>query len=29
LRNKLNEYADGGLPITPAGLGGGELKGAA
>jgi two-component system, response regulator FlrC len=21
LRNKLNEYADGGLPITPAGAG--------
>ena len=21
LRNKLNEYADGGLPITPAGSG--------
>ena len=21
LRNKLNEYADGGLPITPAGMG--------
>jgi len=21
LRNKLNEYADGGIPITPAGAG--------
>jgi hypothetical protein len=27
LRNKLNEYADGGLPITPAGLGGGDYRG--
>jgi two-component system, response regulator FlrC len=21
LRNKLNEYADGGIPVTPAGAG--------
>ncbi|MGB3445095.1 MAG: sigma-54 dependent transcriptional regulator [Xanthobacteraceae bacterium] len=27
LRNKLNEYADGGLPITPAGLGSGDYRG--
>ena len=26
LRNKLNEYADGGLPITPAGLGSGDYR---
>jgi DNA-binding NtrC family response regulator len=26
LRNKLNEYADGGLPITPAGLGAGDYR---
>ncbi|MBN8986083.1 MAG: sigma-54-dependent Fis family transcriptional regulator [Rhizobiales bacterium] len=26
LRNKLNEYADGGLPITPAGLGNGDYR---
>ena len=29
LRNKLNEYADGGLPITPAGLGAGDYRGIA
>jgi len=27
LRNKLNEYADEGLPITPAGLGAGDYRG--
>ena len=27
LRNKLNEYADGGIPIPPPG--GGEMRGAA
>ena len=27
MRNKLNEYADGGLPITPAGLGSGDYRG--
>lgn len=27
LRNKLNEYADGGLPITPAGVGSGDYRG--
>ena len=26
LRNKLNEYADGGLPITPAGAGAGDYR---
>jgi DNA-binding NtrC family response regulator len=29
LRNKLNEYADAGLPIPPPNNGGGELRGAA
>jgi len=29
LRNKLNEYADGGLPITPAGAGAGDYRGMA
>jgi DNA-binding NtrC family response regulator len=28
LRNKLNEYADGGLPITPAGAGAGDYRAA-
>jgi DNA-binding NtrC family response regulator len=27
LRNKLNEYADGGLPITPAGAGASDYRG--
>ena len=26
LRNKLNEYADGGIPITPAGNGAGDYQ---
>src|SRR4051794_13289382 len=29
LRNKLNEYADGGLPIPPAGAGAGDYRAAA